>query len=57
MVAMFHHDPQSTDQMVSNMSDDAARRLQRVGSSTLVFSAREGLKVKAHRPKAPPAIV
>ena len=56
MVAMFHHDPQSTDQMVSNMSDDAARRLQREGSDTLVFSAREGLKVKAHRPKAPPAL-
>lgn len=56
MVAMIHHDPQSTDQMVSNMSDDAARRLQRIGSDTLVFSAREGMKLKVHRPKPPPAI-
>ena len=56
MVAMFHHDPQSTDRMVSNMSDDAARRLKRMGSDTLVFAAREGLKVKAHRPKPPPAL-
>jgi hypothetical protein len=56
MVAMCHHDPQSTDQMVSNMSDDAAKRLKRGGSDTLVFSAREGLRVRAHRPKPPPAL-
>ena len=56
MVAMCHHDPQSTDHMVSNMSDDAARRLKRAGSDTLVFSAREGLTVKVHRPKPPPAL-
>lgn len=56
MVALFHHDPQSTDQMVSKMSDDAARRLQRGGSNTLVFSAREGMKLKAHCPKPPPAL-
>jgi hypothetical protein len=56
MVAMCHHDPQSTDKMVSNMSDDAAKRLKRLDSDTLVFAAREGLTVKAHRPKPPPSL-
>ena len=56
MVAMCHHDPQSTDKMVSKMSDDAAKRLKRDGSDTLVFAAREGMTVKAHCPKPPPAL-
>jgi hypothetical protein len=42
--------------MVSNMSDDAAKRLKRLDSDTLVFAAREGLTVKAHRPKPPPSL-
>ncbi|MDA0807082.1 MAG: MBL fold metallo-hydrolase [Planctomycetota bacterium] len=56
ILAMCHHDPQSTDQMVSKMSDDAARRLKRLDSDTLFFAAREGLTIKSHRPKRPPSL-
>ena len=56
MVAMCHHDPQSTDQMVSNMSADAANRLKCDGSDTVIFAAREGMTVKAHSPKPPLAL-
>lgn len=56
MVALFHHDPQSSDEMVSGMSDDVAKRLKQQGAETLVFAAREGLRVKVEQPKAAPSL-
>ena len=56
MISLFHHDPQSTDEMVTQMVDETARRLSREGLQVLAFGAREGLTVKATKPKPPPAL-
>lgn len=56
MISLFHHDPQSNDEMVTQMVDDTARRLARKNLRVLAFGAREGLTVKATRPKAPPSL-
>jgi phosphoribosyl 1,2-cyclic phosphodiesterase len=56
-VALFHHDPQSTDQKVSAMADDAGRRLERAGvTGALVFAARERLAMKVGKPTRPLAL-
>lgn len=57
MVALFHHDPESTDEMVTAMADDVARRLIRSARRALVFAAREGLEIRVAKPKPPPALV
>lgn len=56
MISLFHHDPQSTDEMVTQMVDETSRRLNRKGLQVLAFGAREGLTVKATKPKPPPAL-
>ncbi len=44
MVALTHHDPESTDERVMEMVGDAAARLKNTKAmSTLVFAAREGV--------------
>ena len=55
MICLFHHDPQSTDEMVTQMVDETSRRLNRNGLQVLAFGAREGLTVKATKPKPPRA--
>jgi hypothetical protein len=55
MMALFHHDPQSTDEMVTRITDTVARRLSARGERVLVFGAREGLTVKAQWPTPSPA--
>jgi len=53
-VALFHHDPQSSDEKVSAMADDAGRRLERAGvTGALVFAARERLAMKVGKPARP----
>ena len=54
MLALTHHDPQSTDVQVSSMLTDAIERLEAVGvHDTLVFAAREGLTMKVAPPPRP----
>ena len=56
-VALFHHDPQSSDEKVSAMADDAGRRLERAGvTGALVFAARERLAMKVGKPARPLAL-
>ena len=56
-VALFHHDPQSSDEKVSAMADDAGRRLEGAGvAGTLVFAARERLAMKVGKPARPLAL-
>ena len=55
MICLFHHDPQSTDEMVTQMVDETSCRLNRNGLQVLAFGAREGLTVKATKPKPPRA--
>jgi len=56
-VALFHHDPQSSDEKVSAMADDAGRRLERAGvTGALVFAARERLAMKVGKPTRPLAL-
>ena len=54
MLALTHHDPQSTDAHVSSMLTDAIERLEAFGiNDTLVFAAREGLTMKVAPPARP----
>jgi phosphoribosyl 1,2-cyclic phosphodiesterase len=54
MLALTHHDPQSTDAHVSTMLTDAIERLETQGiNDTLVFAAREGLTMKVAPPARP----
>ncbi len=56
-VALFHHDPQSSDEKVTAMADDAGRRLERAGlAGALVFAARERLAMKVGKPNRPLAL-
>ena len=57
MISLFHHDPQSNDEMVTQMVDDISRRLARKNLRVLAFGAREGLTVKATKPKPAPALI
>lgn len=56
MISLFHHDPQSTDEMVTQMVDETSRRLNRRDLRVLAFGAREGLTVKATKCKPPPML-
>ncbi|MBM82007.1 MAG: MBL fold metallo-hydrolase [Planctomycetaceae bacterium] len=56
MLALTHHDPQSSDALVSNMTSDASKRAHELELPTLVFAAREGMKLNVARPKPPPAL-
>jgi phosphoribosyl 1,2-cyclic phosphodiesterase len=54
MVALFHHDPQHTDEIVSGIVADAFGRLERRGvRDMLVFAAREGVTMRVGRPRPP----
>jgi len=54
MAALFHHDPQHTDEMVSALVTDAFGRLERLGvRDMLVFAAREGVTLRVGRPRPP----
>jgi len=57
MLALFHHHPQSTDEIVAEIADETAKRLHHEGQSVLVFAAREGLTVKVEKPKPAPALL
>ncbi len=57
MVALYHHDPQSSDDTVSNMADEVNRRLAQTKDRILVFAAREGLAMRVAKPKPPPALI
>lgn len=57
MVALSHHDPMSSDQVVTERVTEAAERLHSIGvEDTLVFGAREQLSVSVQTPKRPPKI-
>lgn len=56
MLALFHHDPQSNDTMVTKIADEAAQRLHEQGERVLTFAAREGLKLRVAKPMPPPAL-
>ena len=56
MVALFHHDPQSSDEQVTRIAEDVERRLDPHCRRTLVFAAREGLSMRLATPKPPPKL-
>lgn len=45
-LALFHHDPESTDQDVDAKTISCARRAARHGASLVLFAAREGVELK-----------
>ena len=54
MVALFHHDPQSTDDKVTNIVEETVSRLRSLDvHDTLVFAAREGLTMTVETPRRP----
>jgi phosphoribosyl 1,2-cyclic phosphodiesterase len=54
MLALFHHDPQHTDDMVSTMVTDVFQRLEDRGArDMLIFAAREGVTMLVRRPRPP----
>jgi phosphoribosyl 1,2-cyclic phosphodiesterase len=58
MLALTHHDPQSTDAQVSAMLTEAIERLDALDvTGTLVFAAREGLTMSVTPPMRPLAPV
>lgn len=54
MLALFHHDPQHADDVVTAMVMETAERLDQRGvRDTLVFAAREGLTMAVCKPRRP----
>jgi len=54
MAALFHHDPQHTDDMVTTLVMDAYQRLEQRGArDMLIFAAREGVSMCVRRPRPP----
>jgi phosphoribosyl 1,2-cyclic phosphodiesterase len=54
MLALFHHDPQHTDDMVSSIVMDVFQRLEDRGAQDmLIFAAREGVTMLVRRPRPP----
>jgi phosphoribosyl 1,2-cyclic phosphodiesterase len=54
MLALFHHDPQHTDEMVASMVMDVFQRLENRGArDMLIFAAREGVTMQVSRPRPP----
>ncbi len=54
MVALFHHDPQHTDDMVAAMVIDSFQRLEKGNAhDMLIFAAREGISMQVRRPRPP----
>jgi phosphoribosyl 1,2-cyclic phosphodiesterase len=54
MLALFHHDPQHTDDMVASIVMDAFQRLEDRGArDMLIFAAREGVTMQVRRPRPP----
>ncbi|MBW3542361.1 MAG: MBL fold metallo-hydrolase [Planctomycetes bacterium] len=57
-LALSHHDPQSTDERVTGMVNQAMERLEERGvNNTLIFGAREGLTMKVAVPLKPQQVV
>jgi len=57
MMALTHHDPKNGDERVDDLVNEAIRRLQLQGhDETLVFGAREQLRMTVDLPKRPPAM-
>lgn len=57
MAALFHHDPQSSDEAVTMMLIDAASRLEAMDiRDLLLFAGREGLTIKVETPQRPPVL-
>jgi phosphoribosyl 1,2-cyclic phosphodiesterase len=54
MCALFHHDPQHTDEQVRALVSDAFGRLEQRGvRDMLIFAAREGVMMQVNRPRPP----
>ena len=54
MCALFHHDPQHTDEQVRGLVSDAFGRLEQRGvHEMLIFAAREGVMMQVNRPRPP----
>ena len=54
MAALFHHDPQHTDDMVTSLVMDSYQRLEKRGArDMLIFAAREGVTMSVRRPRPP----
>ena len=53
MLALTHHDPQSSDEIVTMMSDETSLRVKDAHREVLVFAAREGLTLTVAKPKLP----
>jgi len=45
-LALFHHDPESTDEEVDAKVDSCRKRAEKFGSEMIVFAAREGVELK-----------
>lgn len=45
-LALFHHDPESTDELVEQRVESCRRRAARTESEVIIFAAREGVELK-----------
>jgi phosphoribosyl 1,2-cyclic phosphodiesterase len=45
-LALFHHDPESTDELVEERVESCRRRAARTESEVVIFAAREGVELK-----------
>lgn len=50
-LALFHHDPESTDELVEQRVESCRRRAARHGAELVIFAAREGLELKISPPR------
>ncbi len=54
MCALFHHDPQHTDDTVRTLVSETFGRLEQRGArDMLIFAAREGVTMQVNRPRPP----
>ena len=57
-VAVSHHDPQHDDGEVARMTQETSTRLEAAGvKETVVFAAREGLKLRVQKSAPPLSLV
>jgi hypothetical protein len=45
-LALFHHDPDASDEDVDQKVDSCRARAAKFGSQVVVFAAREGVELK-----------
>jgi ribonuclease BN (tRNA processing enzyme) len=58
MVALFHHDPQHSDDVVTQMVRETFHRLEKRNvRDMLVFAAREGMALQVRKPKRPAKLI